>query len=368
MPFYQPEPPYSHGQAAQVGILLINLGTPEAPTARALRPYLKQFLWDRRVVEIPRPIWWLILNGIILNTRPGKSAEKYASIWRPEGSPLKHFTARQTELLRAELARRSPQPVMVEYAMRYGQPSVETRIQAMKAQGVDRILVLPLYPQYAASSTGSALDAVWQSLLHQRNPPEVRALKHFHADAGYINALKQSVQTFWAEHGQPDVLVMSFHGIPRRSLDLGDPYHCECLRSGRLLAEALNLAPEQYRISFQSRFGRAEWLKPYTTATLEELGNKKTRRVDVICPGFIADCLETLEEIALEGKTDFLKAGGGEYRYIPALNDRPTWISALADLAVKQMSGWLPETWDAETDEQARAQQRQHAMALGAKN
>jgi ferrochelatase len=186
MSFYQPEPPYQHSQIARTGILLINLGTPEAPTAKALRPYLKEFLSDRRVVEIPRPIWWLILNGIILNTRPKKSAEKYASIWRPEGSPLKHFTARQAEMLRAELARRSSQPIVVEYAMRYGQPSVDAKIRAMKAQGVDRILLLPLYPQYAASSTGSALDAAWHSLLRQRNPPEVRALKHFHADAGYI--------------------------------------------------------------------------------------------------------------------------------------------------------------------------------------
>jgi protoporphyrin/coproporphyrin ferrochelatase len=242
MPFLPARTALHHGQAARTGILLINLGTPEAPTAKALRPYLKEFLSDRRVVEIPRLIWWLILNGIILNTRPKKSAEKYASIWRPEGSPLKHFTARQADLLAAELARRGAQPIVVDYAMRYGQPSVDSQIQAMKAQGVDRILLLPLYPQYAASSTGSALDAAWLSLLHQRNPPEIRALKHFHADPGYIAALKQSVQTYWAEHGQPDVLVMSFHGIPRRSLDLGDPYHCECHRTGRLLAEALNLA------------------------------------------------------------------------------------------------------------------------------
>ena len=368
MPFYQPEPPYSHGQAARVGILLINLGTPEAPTAKALRPYLKEFLSDRRVVEIPRLIWWLILNGIILNTRPKKSAAKYASIWRPEGSPLKHFTARQADLLATEMARRSAQPIVVHYAMRYGQPSVDSQIQAMKTQGVDRILLLPLYPQYAASSTGSALDAAWLSLLHQRNPPEIRALKHFHADPGYINALKQNVQTFWAEHGQPDVLVMSFHGIPRRSLDLGDPYHCECHRTGRLLAEALNLKPEQYRVSFQSRFGRAEWLKPYTTATLEELGYQKTRRVDVICPGFIADCLETLEEIALEGKTDFLKAGGGEYHYIAALNDRPVWINALADLALAQMGGWIQPTYDADMEKMDLELQRQRAQTMGAKN
>ncbi len=368
MPFYLPEPPYRHGQAARIGILLINLGTPEAPTAPALRTYLKEFLWDRRVVEIPRPVWWLILHGIILNTRPKKSAEKYASIWRPEGSPLKHYTARQAELLAAEMASRTPQPVQVEYAMRYGQPSIAAKLAAMKAQGVERILVLPLYPQYAASSTGAALDAVWQNLLHQRNPPEIRAVKHFPADAGYVTALKQSVQAYWAEHGRPDVLVMSFHGIPRRSLDLGDPYHCECQHTGRLLAEALNLSPEQYRVSFQSRFGRAEWLQPYTVATLEELGRKKTRRVDVICPGFIADCLETLEEIGLEGKASFLGAGGGEYRYIPALNDRPGWINALADLAQAQMGGWLDASWNPDDAQQEGELQRQRAQSMGANN
>jgi ferrochelatase len=368
MPFYQPEPPYKHSQAARIGILLINLGTPEAPTAKALRPYLKEFLSDRRVVEIPRPIWWLILNGIILNIRPKKSAEKYASIWRPEGSPLKYFTDRIANLLKGYLGERLGQTVLVEYAMRYGQPSVADRIAEMKAQGVDRLLILPLYPQYAASSTGSALDAVWQSLLHQRNPPEVRVVKHFHADAGYIDALRQSVQAYWAEHGRPDVLVMSFHGIPRRSLDQGDPYHCECQRTGRLLAEALQLAPEQYRVSFQSRFGSAEWLKPYTVATLEELGKNKTRRVDVICPGFIADCLETLEEIAMEGKASFLNAGGGEFRHILALNDRPVWINALADLALTHMSGWLDPDFDAGILNKSLVERQQRATAMGATN
>lgn len=368
MPYFQPEPPYKHSQVARTGILLINLGTPDAPTAKAVRPYLKEFLSDRRVVEIPRPIWWLILNGIILNIRPKKSAEKYASIWRPEGSPLKYFTERIARLLKGYIGQRLGQTVLVEYAMRYGQPSVDTQIQAMKAQGVDRLLLLPLYPQYAASSTGSALDAAWLSLLRQRNPPEVRVLKHFHADAGYINALRQSVEEYWRERGKPDVLVMSFHGIPRRSLDQGDPYHCECLRSGRLLAEALNLTPEQYRVSFQSRFGRAEWLKPYTVATLEELGKKKTGRIDVICPGFIADCLETLEEIAMEGKEIFHAAGGGDYRYIPALNDQSFWIEALADLSLAQMGGWLDPEHNAEKLAQ-EANERQHrAHSMGAKN
>ena len=366
MSYYLPEPPYQHDQAARVGILLINLGTPEAPTAAAVRPYLKEFLWDRRVVEIPRPLWWLILNGIILNLRPKQSAEKYAAIWRQEGSPLKHFTERQTQLLAAELKRRLPMPVRVDYAMRYGQPAVADKIATLQARGVDRLLLLPLYPQYAASSTGSAFDAVWQTLLHTRNPPETRTIKHFHDYSGYLGALRQSVEAYWAEHGRPDVLVMSFHGIPRRSLDLGDPYHCECRKTARLLAEALNLAPEQFRITFQSRFGRAEWLQPYTAATLEELGRKNTRRVDVICPGFVADCLETLEEIAMEGKTTFLNAGGGEFRYITALNDRPLWINALADLAQSHLAGWIDETWSEAAENQEGRKRLQQARDLGA--
>mgnify|MGYP005857576249 CR=1 FL=1 len=365
--FYLPEPPHKHDQPARVGVLLINLGTPEAPTARALRPYLKEFLWDRRVVEIPRPVWWLILNGIILNTRPAKSAEKYASIWRPEGSPLKVHTERMAILLKGHLGERVRQPILVDYAMRYGQPSVASKIKAMKAQGVDRLLVVPLYPQYAASSTGSALDAVWITLLHTRNPPEIRALRNFHDDPGYIQALRQSIETFWAERGRPDVLVMSFHGVPRRSLDLGDPYHCECQKTGRLRAEALGLQPEQYRVTFQSRFGRAQWLQPYTSATLEKLGRAKTGRVDVVCPGFVADCLETLEEIGMEGKADFLKAGGREYHYIPALNDRPMWINALADLVQNNLSGWLEGHWDPAEEMVTTQSTLRNAQALGAK-
>ncbi len=367
MSFFLPEPPYRHDQPARTGILLINLGTPDAPTAPALRSYLKEFLWDRRVVEIPRPVWWLILNGIILNTRPRKSAGKYAAIWRAEGSPLDYFTRRQAQLLAEELARRTETPLLVDYAMRYGQPGIHDKIQAMKAQGVTRLLVLPMYPQYAASSTGSALDAVWQTLLHTRNAPEIRTVRNFHDDPGYIAVLQQSIEAYWAEHGRPDVLVMSFHGIPRRSLDLGDPYHCECRKTGRLLAESLGLAPEQFRLSFQSRFGKAEWLKPYTAETLQTLGRAGTRRVDVVCPGFVADCLETLEEIAMEGKAEFLNAGGGEYRYIPGLNDRGTWIRALADLTLNSIGSWISPGWNQEAEAREATIRRERAVDLGAK-
>lgn len=366
MSTFQPEPAYRHDQPQRIGILLINLGTPIAPTARALRPYLREFLSDQRVVEVPKPIWWLILNGIILPFRSKKSAEKYASIWTPEGSPLLVHTRQQTELLRETLHRRTAVPLVVEYAMRYGEPSVAKGMARLREQGCTRILALPLYPQYAASSAGSALDAVFRVLLKTRNMPELRTVRHFHDHPGYIAALRQSVESYWAEHGRPDVLVMSFHGVPRRTLDLGDPYHCECQKTGRLLAEALNLGPAQYRVCFQSRFGRAEWLKPYTAETLKELGRAKTRRVDVICPGFVADCLETLEEIAVEGKAEFLNAGGGEYHYIPALNERPLWIEALADITLSNLAGWLPERWDAAAEASECEQRLQRARAMGA--
>ena len=364
---FLPEPAFRHDQPSRIGILLINLGTPAAPTAAALRPYLKEFLSDRRVVELPRLLWWPILNGIILNTRPAKSAEKYASIWQAGGSPLKTHTENLARLLQAELATRTPVPLVVDYAMRYGQPSVETVLNAMRAKGCDRLLVLPLYPQYAASSAGTALDAVYRTLLQTRAMPDIRTLRHYQDHPGYIAALKQSVESHWAEHGRADVLLMSFHGVPKRSLELGDPYHCECLKTGRLLAESLGLAPEQYRVTFQSRFGKAEWLKPYTAETLEELGRKKTGRLDVICPGFAADCLETLEEIAMEGKTTFLNAGGGEFRYIPALNTRPTWVTALADLAISHLAGWLPAQHDPESEIRQLEERLRRAQSLGCK-
>jgi ferrochelatase len=359
---YTTEPSYAHGTPEKTAVLLINLGTPDAPTAQAVRPYLKEFLSDPRVVEIPRAIWWLILNGIILNTRPKKSAAKYAGIWLPQGSPLKVYTERQTRLLQQHLQQRvDGAPLVVEYAMRYGKPSVASVLDQLKAQNCQRILLLPLYPQYAASSSATAIDAVLKPLLKMRNMPAVRSIKHFHDDAGYIKASAQNIRDYWTLHGRPDKLVMSFHGVPRNTLDKGDPYHCECLKSGRLIVEELGLSAEQYVVSFQSRFGKAEWIKPYTTATLKELGQQGTKRVDIVCPGFVADCLETLEEIAQEGKEDFQHAGGGEYHYIPCLNERPDWINALGDLVLANLHGWLKQT-DATQLEQSRLR----ALALGA--
>ncbi|NDU86055.1 MAG: ferrochelatase [Ferrovum sp.] len=345
MPHYLPEPPYTHGQLTQrIGLILVNLGTPDAPDAPALKRYLAQFLGDPRVVEIPRPVWWLLLHGIILNTRPRQSAKKYATIWMPEGSPLRIYTERQARGLEARLADHYPDnPPVVRVAMRYGQPSISQAVSELKQAGCDRLLLLPLYPQYAASTTGSSQAALFDALNLWRTAPGVRTVRHYHDDPGYIAALKERIEAFWAEHGRPQVLVMSFHGVPKYTLDKGDPYHCECLKTGRLLAEALNLQGSDYRISFQSLFGRTEWVKPYTAPLVEQLAREGVRHVQVVCPGFPADCLETLEEIGMEVKATFLTHGGETYHYIPALNDDPAWLDALSAIARNNLGGWLPQ-------------------------
>jgi protoporphyrin/coproporphyrin ferrochelatase len=365
---YLKEPEYSHGQQRRTGVLLVNLGTPEAPTAQALRPYLKEFLSDPRVVEIPRAVWWLILNGIILNTRPKKSAEKYAAIWTADGSPLKVHTEKQAKLLKGWLGQKIATPLMVEYAMRYGSTSIPDTLARMKAAGCDRILILPAYPQYAASSTATAFDMACAWLQKTRNQPALRTVKHYHDHPAYIHALATNIRDYWQKHGRPDVLLMSFHGVPRYTLDKGDPYHCECQKTGRLLAGALGLEPGQFRLTFQSRFGRAEWLQPYTDKTLEELGRAGAGRVDVVAPGFTADCLETLEELAMEGRTSFLRAGGKEFHYIPALNEHPQWIDALGRIALENLGGWASASWDRDADEQARQSSKARALAQGARS
>jgi ferrochelatase len=361
MPFLA-EPAYAHGTPARTAILLLNLGTPEAPTTAAVRRYLKEFLSDPRVVEIPRPLWWLILNGIILNFRPAKSAAKYAQIWDKDGSPLKVHTERQTMLLRGYLGEQGHAALLVDYAMRYGNPSIASVLARLKDTHCERILVLPLYPQYAASATATAFDAVSDFFKQTRNIPELRLVKHFHDHPAYIAALAEGVRKHWAQHGKPDQLLMSFHGLPRYTLERGDPYHCECQKTARLLAGALALAPEQYQLSFQSRFGRAEWLQPYTAATLAQWGKQGLRRVDVVCPGFVADCLETLEEIGIEGKAEFLKAGGKEFHAIPCLNESDAWIQALAQIAQEHLQGWDR----ADTNPDELEQSRRRALALGA--
>ncbi len=367
MPRYLPEPAFRHGTPPRTAVVLVNLGTPEAPTAPALRRYLKQFLSDPRVVEIPRVLWWPILNGVILNVRPAKSAAKYASIWTPEGSPLRVHTERQAKLLGGILGEGGHR-LTVAWAMRYGQPSLPAVLDRLKAEGATRILVVPLYPQYAASTTATVVDKLASWLASARNQPEVRALRSFPDDAGYLAALEKCVRRHWQTNGLPDEryrLVMSFHGLPRRSLTLGDPYHCECQKTGRLLAERLGLSADRALVTFQSRFGRAEWLQPYTAPTLEKLARSGIERVDVICPGFVGDCLETLEEIALEGKASFLAAGGKTFHYIPALNEEPAWIAALASLVERHLAGWPTRDRD---DAAALAESARRARDLGAQN
>jgi ferrochelatase len=345
---YQPEPSYLNGTPNRTGILYINLGTPDAPTAAATRRYLKEFLSDPRVVEIPRLLWWPILNGIILNTRPRKSAEKYATVWTKEGSPLAVHTEKQAKLLRGALGAAGHPDLEVAFAMRYGNPSIPEKLDQLKAAGCARILILPAYPQYAASTTASIGDAVGAWARRTRNVPELRFVRSYPDHPGYIAALAASVREHWMKHGHlqsGDRLVMSFHGLPKFSVDKGDPYYDECQQSGRMLAAALGLAEDQYLITFQSRFGRAEWLQPYTQPTLETLARAGTRRVDLICPGFVADCLETLEEIGMECKQAFLtngrKDGGKEFHYIPCLNERADGIAVLTDIAIAHLGNWL---------------------------
>ncbi|SEQ64167.1 ferrochelatase [Giesbergeria anulus] len=360
MPFY-PEPAYTHGQAPRTGVLLCNLGTPDAPTPSALRRYLGQFLSDQRVVEIPKPLWWLILHGIILRTRPRKSAAKYASVWTPEGSPLAVWTAKQAALLHDALED-AGHHVLVRHAMRYGNPSIASQLDALKAEGATRILILPLYPQYSGPTTASVCDAVYAWAARTRHIPELRFVNHYHDDAGYIDALAASLKNHWKRHGPPDKLVMSFHGVPERTLHLGDPYHCESHKTARLLAQRMGLQKDDYQVTFQSRFGKAKWLQPYTEPTLVQLAQSGVERVDVICPGFSSDCLETLEEINQEAREAFLHAGGKEFHYIPCLNDSPGWIAALQGIAQQHLLGWPTQA----PDRMVQASAKAHALAGGA--
>ena len=338
----EPSPAPEHERRHRTGVLLVNLGTPEAPTAKALRPWLRQFLSDPRIVELPRLLWLPILNGIILITRPARSAKKYASIWMPEGSPLRVHTERLAALLGDSLNReREKDGIIVAWAMRYGSPPIVDTLTDLRARGADRILVVPLFPQFAGSTTASVLDELARAMRLWRNLPELRFVRSFPDDPGYITALAASVREHWARHGQGDCLVASFHGQPARADELGDPYRAECLITARLLGEALALPPEKLRVTFQSRFGRGKWLEPYTLPTLESLAASGVKRVDVVCPGFAADCLETLEEIAMQCRDAFLARGGETFHAIPCLNTRPEWITALDGLVRQHLAGWL---------------------------
>jgi ferrochelatase len=331
------EPPADHPGVAKprVGVLLINLGTPEAPEPRAVRRYLAEFLSDRRVVEIPPLIWQPILWGAVLTTRPKKSAHAYKLIWREEGSPLAAITRAQAAALQEALGER----VIVDHAMRYGAPAIGERIAALKAAGCERILIAPLYPQYCAATTATANDAAFAALASMRWQPAIRTLPPYHDDPAYIEALKEAVEGELAGlEFAPDAIVASFHGMPERTLALGDPYHCHCRKTARLLAHALG---RELIVTFQSRFGRAKWLEPATDATLAALPGKGVKRVAVVAPGFAADCLETLEELAIRGRDTFLSSGGSSYAYFPCLNDSESGLKMLRILVLRELEGWI---------------------------
>ena len=329
--------PIDHPPVAtpKVGVLLVNLGTPDAPTTSAVKRYLKQFLSDRRVVEIPPLLWQPILRGIILNTRPQKSAKAYAKVWTEKGSPLAFFTAGQAEALQARMEGIAD----VRYAMRYGNPSVADQLAAMKAAGCNRILIAPLYPQYSGATTGTVLDEAYATLTAMRWHPAIRTLPAYHDDARYIGALKTSIEASLAKLDfVPDALVISFHGMPERTLHLGDPYHCHCQKTARLLSEAMG---RELVVSFQSRFGRAKWLEPATDDTLMKLAREGTKKVAIFAPGFSVDCLETLEELAMQGHEQFEEAGGTHYAYLPCLNDSDVGMDMLEQIIGQELAGWI---------------------------
>ena len=332
----------SHGPSAARarGVLYCTLGTPDAPTPAAVRRYLAQFLSDPRVVEIPRAAWLPILYGAILPLRAAKSAAKYATVWTPEGSPLAVWTRRQAELLQEWMDASGPTGVTVRHAMRYGNPSIAAQLDALCAAGCDRILILQAYPQYSGTTTASVIDAVNAWTRTRRAIPEIRFVNRYHDDPGYIEALARRIESHWAGRGRPDRLVMSFHGVPERTIALGDPYQAQCQATARALAARLALPEGGWLLTFQSRFGKAKWLEPYTEPTLVELASRGVERVDLVCPGFVADCLETLEEIDQEAREAFLHAGGKSFHYIPCLNDSPHGIAALGEIAARHLQGW----------------------------
>lgn len=363
MPAFKPEPPHRHGQTEKTAVLLCNLGTPDEPTTPSVRRFLREFLSDRRVVEIPRLLWMVILHGIILRLRPKQSAAKYASIWTPEGSPLRTGTRKQALLLHGRLGQRGL-GASAMHAMRYGAESISDRLDELKADGATRILILPAYPQYSATTTASVFDAVYQWSLTTRNIPEFRFVNRYGDHTGYIKALAASVRKHWLTNGKSELLVMSFHGVPERTLHLGDPYHCECMKTARLMAESLGLNKTQYKVTFQSRLGRAKWLEPYTEPSLIALAKGGLQRVDVICPGFNCEGLETLEEINIEARHAFLEAGGKEFFYIPCLNDNDDWINALCDVAEQHLQGWPGANLSTSASKEL---QKQLALSMGAK-
>lgn len=337
---YQNEVGFRHGTPEILGVLMVNLGTPDSPEVMDVRRYLAEFLSDPRVVELPRHLWLLLLHGVILRVRPRHSAHAYQQIWTPEGSPLLCMAQRQAQALQAALPEAGVRPVRVVLAMRYGSPSIAEGLQTLRAAQARRLLVLPMYPQYSATTTASVLDAVTEELRTWRWVPELRCINQYHDSPGYIEALVASVRRHWREHGEPERLLFSFHGVPRDYFLKGDPYYCQCQKTARLVVEQLGLPEDRWQVSFQSRVGNQEWLQPYTDRQLQDWGRAGIGKVQVICPGFSADCLETLEEIAMENRDLYLEAGGQDYGYIPALNDHPEHIQALVRVVRRHIQGW----------------------------
>jgi len=356
---YQNNPDFSHQQHDKIGILITNLGTPDAPKKTELKRYLREFLSDPRVVEIPRLLWWMILNFVILNIRPRRSAKAYSTVWTERGSPLLFNTQDQADALRKKLHEKHGEAITVEFAMRYGSPSVDSVIEKMLKGGVRKLLVLPLYPQYCASTTASTFDAVATSLATKRLIPELRFINHYHDFPEYIQAVADKIRQHWAVNGRADKLIFTYHGIPKRYLLNGDPYHCECYKTSRLLAENLGLTADEYMVTFQSRFGREEWLQPYTDKTLMALPEQGIKSVQLVCPGFSSDCLETIEEIGIENHEYFIEAGGDRYEYIPALNAESSHIDMMANLLEQHLQGW--------SGFEDTAQRAELAVKLGAK-
>ncbi len=359
---------YQHGSKEKLGILLVNLGSPDQPTTSAVRRYLAEFLWDPRVVEFPRLPWWLVLHGIILRLRPARTARKYAKVWSDQGSPLVATTLLQTRAVELQLHKRFRGNVLVDFAMRYGKPSIHSSLEALRRAGARRLLVLPLYPQYSATTTASVFDAVTAVLARWRWLPDLRFINHYHDHDKYISALASSIREHWAQHARGQTLLFSFHGIPQRYFDLGDPYFCHCQKTARLVAEKLALTANEWMVVFQSRFGRTPWLQPYCDQTLAALPAQGIKSVDMICPGFSADCLETLEEINIDNRQQFLHAGGEQYQYIPALNVREDHVAALCEVLTAHMFGW-PETmpgWDAGIRALEEKHSRARARDMGA--
>ncbi len=357
---------FEHGGETCLGVLLVNLGTPDAPTVRAIQKYLAEFLWDPRVVELPRALWWVLLHAVVLQLRPRKKVEAYAKIWTDEGSPLLVIGRKQEAALQAELEKSCIGKVKVILAMRYGQLPIASALREFQACNARRVLVFPLYPQYSATTTASTFDALAKEFARLRWLPEIRMVNSYASEPEYIDACAVQIESYWRQGSRSQKLLFSFHGLPKRNLLQGDPYHCECQHTARLISQRLGLRDDEWLLTFQSRFGVAEWLRPYTSETLEKLPQKGIRTVDVFCPGFSADCIETLEEIDMQNHEIFLRSGGESFNYIPALNDEPVHIRALSGIISRHIQGW-PEHRSPQAGPEDREAARQRALKLGAR-